>query len=241
MRKFFLVAALCLSLVACGGASKKSSSKDTRSNYEKLESVETDLNKAVDDVLGPLDNFDPMIASLEAIPTKYNMSQDDYKAFVLGAIQGEFVPPADANDDVKAELKQFSTDFNKFYNSIMNAPANSKALVKTVGQSILDIPVLTAKASAEIAADLANPLAKKSDKAKAQARKDGLEDMSKNMLAKAEEIQGKIVDAPSKAAAAPGKLATALKKAGIDNVEGAKKTAEDTAEDAKNSATGKKK
>lgn len=233
MRKFFLMVALCLSLAACGGSSTKSSKGDNRSNYEKLESVATDLNKAVDTVMNPLDNFDATIATMEAIPSKYNISQDDYKALVLGSIRGEFVPPADASDEVKGELKQFSTDFGAFYTSIMNAPANTEALIKTVGQSIIDIPVLTTKASAEIAKDLANPLASKSDKAKAQAKKDGLQKLSDDMLHEATAVKDKLADAPAKAAAAPGKLTAALKKAGIDNVEGAQKTATGAADDAK--------
>ena len=67
-------------VVGCGGGQSKGDSD--KSSYEQLQELEGNLTAAMDKVVGPIDQVDTMIDKFTNLPTKYQLTPADFKAFV---------------------------------------------------------------------------------------------------------------------------------------------------------------
>ena len=195
--------------------------------------MEGELNVAVDKVMAPVDKVDKMIAEFAEAPAKYKLSAADFKNFATSMFSGgELAVPAGLDEKAAADLKGCASSFSDFQNSLVSAPDNAKALVGTLAEALVQVPLLTTKVAAESAVVTAKlPVLRTRRVAKQQADVKALAD---RLQAKIKEIQTKATSLPPKALGAVTKFTKAMMDAGIASIGAAK----DAAAEAKGDATG---
>ena len=240
MRISNMISALAIAslFVGCGGSAGDSGKEDNRSSYEKLEAMEGELTTAVDKVMAPVDNVDKMIAEFAEAPAKYKLSAADFKNFATSMFSGgELAVPAGLDEKATADLKGFASSFTDFKNSLVSAPDNAKALVGTLAEALVQVPVLSSKVAAESAVVTSNPFASAEDKAKAAKQKADVKALADRLQAKIKDIQTKASALPPKATDAVGKFTKAMMEAGIASIGAAKAAAAEAKDDATNAAS----
>lgn len=221
---------ISLALVACGAAGK--SGGDAPSAHTQLTTISADLQKKLDDAAAPITETDALINRFTELPKTLNLSADDYKDFVIYAIRGEIKLPEGASEEVTKELNGFAQELKAYNDRITATPDNVTALVEEIVASLGKVPVLVTQIEADAQVVKANPLASKQEKTDAAKRSSEAKGLGNDVTNKIKGIQTQAKDLPAKAAEALSKFTTALKNAGIDNLDTLKNTANNAAGDA---------
>lgn len=212
----FIISCFSLSLIACGASSGSSSSK---SSYEELKDLSTNLKKNVDDLTMPLTQVNSICDKLAKLPEELKLSPEQFKEVIVSAFGGEIKMPEGSTDDVKKKLTAFTADLISFKENLMATPSKILNLTPELAKALIKAPLLQAKIKVESKATQLNPFAKKAEKKKAKAQEDGADKLGAQVIADVKGIQTTVTTLPAQATAATAKFVAALQKAGIDNID----------------------
>ena len=225
-----LVLGLALSTTACGGGSAdggkpaegaegQQGADSNKPPAEQLKAMSEDIQKAVDDLLSPIDKADAAIEAVANLPKdlkgvikgKAKLDVKKLGALATKVMNGEDAPIAELGLEAEAEAKAKVEDaFNKLKDvvkSIKETDEKAKALAEKIKTTLVSVPGLVTKVTAEATLTLKNPLKGADAKAKAQADLDTVKGIGEGFMKKAEEWQKKIVELPARAKAASEKMA----------------------------------
>ena len=224
-----LVLGLALSTTACGGGSAdgkpaegaegQQGGDSGKPPVEQLKAMTDDIQKAVDDLLSPIDKADAAIEAVANLPKdlkgvikgKAKLDVKKLGALATKVMNGEDAPIAELGLEAEAEAKAKVEDaFNKLKDvvkSIKETDEKAKALAEKIKTTLVSVPGLVTKVAAEATLTLKNPLKGADAKAKAQADLDAVKGIGDGFMKKAEEWQKKIVELPARAKAASEKMA----------------------------------
>ena len=224
-----LVLGLALSTTACGGGSADGKPAEGAEGQqggdsgkppaEQLKAMTDDIQKAVDDLLSPIDKADAAIDAVANLPKdlkgvikgKAKLDVKKLGALATKVMNGEDAPIAELGLEAEAEAKAKVEDaFNKLKDvvkSIKETDEKAKALAEKIKTTLVSVPGLVTKVAAEATLTLKNPLKGADAKAKAQADLDTVKGIGEGFMKKAEEWQKKIVELPARAKAASEKMA----------------------------------
>ena len=224
-----LVLGLALSTTACGGGSAdgkppegaegQQGDNSGKPPAEQLKAMTDDIQKAVDDLLAPIDKVDAAIEAVANLPkdlkaTIKGKAKVDPKKLGAAAqkiLAGEEPNIAELGLEAEAEAKAKVEDaFGKLKDvvkSIKETDEKAKALAEKIKTTLVSVPGLVTKVAAEATLTLKNPLKGADAKAKAQADLDTVKGIGEGFMKKAEEWQKKIVELPARAKAASEKMA----------------------------------
>jgi len=225
---------LCLSVifVACGALGGKGN-KNSKSAYDELSGISAELQAQLDKTMAPVTETDAIIQQFTELPKTLNLTPDDYKNFVIHAIRGEFKAPEGASDDVRNKLTAFGKDLKAYKEKLFATPDEAGALITTIGATLLNVPKLVTTIEANAQMVKANPLKSNKEKAAAAEKSKAAKALGEQTKTKVQEIQKAAQSLPGKAKDAIAKFTTALKGAGIDNLDALKNVGSDTVKDAK--------
>lgn len=245
----FLTLSLSFSFFACGGASSKGGEKSV-SAYEELSGLSAALQAKIDETMAPITESDAIINDFTELPKTLALSTDDFKSFIISAVQGEIKAPEGMAAEASEKLIAFGERFVKFKEGLMATPDRATELVKELAVTLTKVPVLVTKIEAESKITQNNPFASAKDKAEAKKQSEGAKQMGEEVTTKVKEIQTTATGIPADAKNAIAKFTESLKSVGIDNlgaltsapqdmakeaVEGAKDVADTAVEGAKDS------
>jgi uncharacterized coiled-coil DUF342 family protein len=224
-----LVLGLALSTTACGGGSADGKPAEGAEGQqggdsgkppaEQLKAMSEDIQKAVDDLLSPIDKADAAIEAVANLPKelkatikgKAKLDPKKLGAAAQKIVNGEDPGVADLGLEAEAEAKAKVEDaFNKLKDvvkAIKETDEKAKALGEKIKGAIVSVPGLATKVIAEATLVIKNPLKGADAKAKAQADMDTVKGIADGFVKKAEEWQKKIVELPARAKAASEKMA----------------------------------
>ena len=222
---------LCFSFFACGGGQSKGDEKSV-SAYEELSGLSTALQTKLDETTAPITEVDALITEFTELPKALKLTTDDFKAFIISAVQGEMKAPEGASEEVASKLKAFGERFVSFKESLMATPDRAGELVVELTKTLPKVPVLVTKIEAESKITMNNPFASKKDKAEAEKQSQGAKSMGDEVIAKIKDIQTKAADLPKNAQDAVSKFVDGLKSVGINNLSELTATPGDVAKDA---------
>ncbi len=209
---------LCFTLLACGGGKGGSSDKGP-SAYEELSGLSTSLQNKLDETTAPINESDAIIQEFTELPKTLEMKTEDFKTFIISAIQGEMKVPEGTSAKAAGQLMAFGLKFTAFKDNLMATPDRSTELVKQIAVTLTKVPVLVTKVEASAKLTKNNPFASKKEKMEASKQSEGAKSMGDDTTKKVTEIQKTAQELPGKATASISKFLGALKGVGIDNLD----------------------
>lgn len=242
---------LSFALTACGAGGKGGSSEP--SSFDKLSGITAELQAQLQETARPISDTDAILTTFAQLPKDLALSTEDYKQFVISAINGEMIVPGGVDEKAKAGLVDFAGKFKTYVLTIKATPDNAQALVIKITEALTTVPVLVGKVEGEAQLTINNPLASKSAKDKAQKESTEVKALGDKVTGEVQAILEQAKALPAQTAEALGKFVEALKGAGINSVdelmaapgqvaqetvEGAKDGAEKVVETTKDSAAG---
>jgi hypothetical protein len=204
-------------LIGCGAGGSGGGSEP--SDFEKLSSLEANLQAEFDKLEAPINQVDAIATRLAEMPTKFKLKAEDYKDFIVSIFGSEGMKvPGGLDAAAATELKAFGTDFKAFKEQLMATPDNVTSLVTTLATTIVEVPALIIKIEGSAALTQANPMASAKSKADAAKRSADAKGLGDKVIASVKGLQGKVTGLPARATAAIGKFTEGLKSVGIDNL-----------------------
>jgi hypothetical protein len=227
MKRSFLLSALVLALAAAtpacggGGSDPKTPDGEAKPGEESsgdpvtdLKNISEGIQKEVDKVLQPIKDFDAVLDSIAKIPADLKAAKSKVDPKKLMAELKKVLDGADPElealkleDDAKKMVTERIDKVKALVKSIKEVDTAVKDLGTKIGEAILKVPQVGAKAVAKAQLALKNPLAAAADKDKAKKDVADIEAIISGFKTKAEGWQKEITELPGKVKELPAKLA----------------------------------
>ncbi len=202
---------LALPLVA-GGCEKKDKGEKTENPgdeagdpLEELKAIPDRIQAEVDGVLKPIDDAEKLMAELETIPAKYNLSLEDFKGmvkanFAVTEAGAEIQLSADLSiaEEAKAELIATIQGLKDIKVGIETTPDRVKLATENIIKIGTDAVTLSTKLIASLEAKAKVAMGEK--KAEIAAQIQEVTALKDQILVQVEDAKTKVTEIPAKAA-----------------------------------------
>ena len=202
---------------ACGGGKEAKSADDAKedvSPMDELEAMSTELETKYDEAKAPVDQVEPLVADIQALPGKLNISPSDFNAACSATVEnGQVTVSVELSADVQAqaEIEAVLTKLTTLVADLKATPDRAQELVALAASSTARLPVLATEVTTKAQAKLAAPIGVSAEaKAAAQAELDKLAGVQEGISLKIQDTQTLAQELPQMATEAMAKLTAAF-------------------------------